>query len=274
MDGPQHLRLKSLDVERINIVDPDGQRKMALFDSAHKPEIFMAGEEFAGLRQGSIPACGILFYNGEGDECGGLIFGSRQLEDGTYEQGLLLAFDAFRNDQVLFLSAEESAGNRTAALQIWDRPPGSLVQDLKALQAATDPASRQAVRERVAQGHAQRLSLGTASDHSLALSMNDSKGRTRLRVAIDAQDRPKLEFLDENGAVTASMPPQATPRPADGARDAEHGTTDIRQTPLRCSFCGAQRSNVRTLIAGAGVFICSDCVRLCVHILEEDGPTP
>ena len=40
---------------------------------------------------------------------------------------------------------------------------------------------------------------------------------------------------------------------------------------FRCSFCGKSESEVRKLIAGPnGVFICNDCVDLCVGIIEEE----
>ena len=37
-----------------------------------------------------------------------------------------------------------------------------------------------------------------------------------------------------------------------------------------CSFCGKQESEAR-LIAGPGVFICSDCVQTCCDLLQEDS---
>ena len=77
------MRVVQLDAELINIVDHEGKRRMALFDAAHQPDLFMEGEEFANSRQGSVPVAGVTFYNGEGDECGGLAFGSRQLDDGS-----------------------------------------------------------------------------------------------------------------------------------------------------------------------------------------------
>lgn len=40
--------------------------------------------------------------------------------------------------------------------------------------------------------------------------------------------------------------------------------------PLKCSFCGKDETQVNRLIAGPGVFICNECVRLCDEILEED----
>jgi ATP-dependent protease Clp ATPase subunit len=37
----------------------------------------------------------------------------------------------------------------------------------------------------------------------------------------------------------------------------------------RCSFCGKAQTEVKTLIAGPGVFICDECVRLCRPIIEK-----
>ena len=37
-----------------------------------------------------------------------------------------------------------------------------------------------------------------------------------------------------------------------------------------CSFCGKAPDRVRKLVAGPGVFICSECVSLCSEVLAED----
>lgn len=39
---------------------------------------------------------------------------------------------------------------------------------------------------------------------------------------------------------------------------------------VRCSFCGKHQDQVRRMIAGAGAYICNECVQLCVGILDED----
>ena len=39
---------------------------------------------------------------------------------------------------------------------------------------------------------------------------------------------------------------------------------------LKCSFCGHTQKQVRKLIAGPGVYICDECVTLCVEILEDE----
>ena len=40
---------------------------------------------------------------------------------------------------------------------------------------------------------------------------------------------------------------------------------------LYCSFCGKSQHEVRKLIAGPTVYICNECVELCMDIVKEDG---
>ncbi len=39
---------------------------------------------------------------------------------------------------------------------------------------------------------------------------------------------------------------------------------------LRCSFCNKNQHDVRKLIAGPNVFICDECVELCVDLIAQD----
>jgi hypothetical protein len=38
-----------------------------------------------------------------------------------------------------------------------------------------------------------------------------------------------------------------------------------------CTFCGKAKDEVQKLIAGPSVFICNECVVLCVRVLRESG---
>ena len=40
---------------------------------------------------------------------------------------------------------------------------------------------------------------------------------------------------------------------------------------LFCSFCGKSQKEVKKLIAGPTVFVCDECVELCMDIIKEDG---
>jgi ATP-dependent protease Clp ATPase subunit len=43
---------------------------------------------------------------------------------------------------------------------------------------------------------------------------------------------------------------------------------------LNCSFCTRSQHEVKTLVAGPGVFICDDCVRLGARTIKEQTYLP
>src|SRR5437588_3140389 len=50
------------------------------------------------------------------------------------------------------------------------------------------------------------------------------------------------------------------------------GGSEAKNT-LYCSFCGKSQHEVRKLIAGPTVFICDECVELCMEIIREENKT-
>ena len=48
-------------------------------------------------------------------------------------------------------------------------------------------------------------------------------------------------------------------------------TSGESKNTLYCSFCGKSQHEVRKLIAGPTVFICDECVELCMDIIKEEG---
>ncbi|MEL6663046.1 MAG: ATP-dependent Clp protease ATP-binding subunit ClpX [Pseudomonadota bacterium] len=50
----------------------------------------------------------------------------------------------------------------------------------------------------------------------------------------------------------------------------ENGSGDSKNT-LYCSFCGKSQHEVKKLIAGPTVFICDECVELCMDIIREEN---
>ena len=39
---------------------------------------------------------------------------------------------------------------------------------------------------------------------------------------------------------------------------------------IKCSFCGKPRESVRKIIAGPGVYICDECIKVCTNIIDEE----
>ena len=48
---------------------------------------------------------------------------------------------------------------------------------------------------------------------------------------------------------------------------------DTKQQNLHCTFCGKSQEYVKRLIAGPSVYICNECIELCVSIMKEDKIT-
>jgi hypothetical protein len=67
-------KFDQIDVQRINVREPDGTLRMVIADHARLPGIIVRGKEQPFDR----PQAGVLFYNDEGSENGGLIFGGRK----------------------------------------------------------------------------------------------------------------------------------------------------------------------------------------------------
>jgi hypothetical protein len=40
---------------------------------------------------------------------------------------------------------------------------------------------------------------------------------------------------------------------------------------VKCSFCGKTQKQVGKLIAGPGVYICNECIKLCNDVIDEEG---
>jgi hypothetical protein len=212
----QRTKFTEIDVERINIVEKDGKLKMVISNSERQHPGVIDGRTLARAR----PA-GMLFFNEKGDECGGLSFNGNQ-KDGQTNAGALLAFDRFRQDQTVAIQYGESNGLYSAGLRVWDRPDtslGEVVDKLQAIEKMADgpekTQAQQKLREMAGAGVAQRVFVGKTREKAAALTLSDPQGRPRLLLMVDAQGAPKLEFLDEKGAVVQRLP---TPAKAPGEK--------------------------------------------------------
>ena len=55
------------------------------------------------------------------------------------------------------------------------------------------------------------------------------------------------------------------------SRDDKNSSTTSKKI-LCCSFCGKTQQEVKKLIAGPDVFVCDECIHMCVDLIKEDGP--
>jgi hypothetical protein len=75
-------------------------------------------------------------------------------------------------------------------------------------------------------------------------------------------------------AKIEALKPRAGEEPADSPTGADNPAAPDPTAPrtLYCAFCRKSQHEVKKLIAGPSVYICDECVELCVDIIrEEDG---
>jgi len=195
--------LKELNAERVNIVEPDGKLRMAIFNSENMAECLVEGQNpLPGHREGHGEA-GIVFYNNHEDECGGMGYSSASMQDGSYHSSLSFTFDQYKQDQVVQVFSREQNGKRQYGFQVFDRPETSILQTIEGVKILRDPATPEAEKERLykemAVGNAVRMTLAKDPDGSVGVRIMDSKGRERIRMQVGADGQPVFEILDEDG---------------------------------------------------------------------------
>lgn len=56
-----------------------------------------------------------------------------------------------------------------------------------------------------------------------------------------------------------------------GSGEPNHDGSSISCTKLYCSFCGKSQNEVQKILAEPSVFVCDECVRLSMRIINEEG---
>ena len=198
---------KQITVERINLVEPDGTLRMVISNEKRLPGIIRHGRERAHSER---KAAGMLFYNNEGTEAGGLIFGGRREANGTISQGLNLTFDQYDQDQTVQLTHQDNGGKRVSGLVLADRPDTPIPYDLVALPQGPERDRALAEAERKGLFGRQRLVIAKNADRSF-ISLRDANGRPRLTLRVTASGEAAIEFLDAEGRVQNRLVPAPAP---------------------------------------------------------------
>jgi len=203
--GEKRRRFEEVDVERINVVEKDGRLKMVISNAARQHPGVVDGKTLP--REDGRPA-GMIFFNERGDEIGGLTF-SGDAGKGQYSS---LTLDKFRGDQTIALQhLENGEGVYFAGLSFNDEnstTPERLAR-LDAIKRLPDEAARAAaLREMRGRGEllVNRLAIGKGRNKSAYISLSDARGKERIQISVAADGTPRINFLDEKGKVTYSLP--------------------------------------------------------------------
>jgi hypothetical protein len=181
--APQNLG--EITVERINVVDKDGTLRMVIADKDRMHPGVLDGKVIDRAR----PVAGVIFFNDEGDEVGGLTY-SGKIANGQRAAQAGITFDQLKRDRS-------------------DRPLSELIDKLNAANRLTDPNQREAAI-RAARADAppapRRVFVGKNAEKAATIALADANGKPRLTLTVDAAGNPRIESLDENGKVVQRWP--------------------------------------------------------------------
>jgi hypothetical protein len=199
---------EEINVQRINLVEPDGTLRMVISDKALAPGIYLHGKEHPHPDR---KTAGMIFLNEEGTENGGLIFGGEKEKDGKTSSFGHLSFDAYEQDQLMSLDSGTENENQAESITFVDRPNyaiGELI-DLTDRIKEMPKDKQQAEIAQFMKSHPsphQRVYLGRGADKTAALKLKDLDGHDRIVMQVAADGTPTVKFLDAGGKVVSQMP--------------------------------------------------------------------
>jgi hypothetical protein len=219
--GTNSPAFDTITVQRINVVEPDGTLRMVISNNKRIPAIIFQGHEYPDFtgRRGDTQA-GMLFYDGQGTESGGLTFGGRKDAQGTITRFGHLSFDRYNQDQMLTIDARDDGTNTASSIQMIDQPSWSIADYLDLLVSIQNlPADQQQkAKDQFFETHPPGAGVRTILDNANApgaptnnqngLFLKDAAGKDRANLEIDSTNTPFLEFLAPSGNVTNRYPPE------------------------------------------------------------------
>lgn len=213
-----NLKFDEIDVQRINIVEPDGTVKMIITNADRFPN----GKDQIndrGTNAGRKKRSGMLFFNEDGIESGGFIYDGKKDENG-HSSGLSLTYDQYDGDQVMqLLTTDHQRGDKrivSSSLVFNDRPAREsqqktreIMEELEELRKNDPQAAQKKYKEYEGQGllgGAPRVMLGKTRSENNGLFLFDDKGLPKAMFYVDKENRAKLDFFDDQGKIIASFP--------------------------------------------------------------------
>ncbi len=207
--APSTASFDQIDVHRINVVEPDGKPRMILTNKQRFPGAIFDGKEYP--HPGRDVGGGILFFNDDGTEAGGLAYAN---DPKDHSAGAIFTMDQYNQNEILALNYDEQDGKRGAGLVVYSDHPKSLKPVVEAnaeLKRATTDADKKRLQARMDQlikddvGEiAKRVFVGKEADDAM-LMLYDKKGKPRLVLRVDGTGEPSLQLLDANGKVTKKL---------------------------------------------------------------------
>ncbi|NIG53972.1 hypothetical protein [Chitinophaga sp. Cy-1792] len=193
-------------VKRVTVVGEDGTSpRVVISNETRQHSGRMDGKDVEPRKRDA----GIIFFNNEGDEVGGLSFGVEK-DKNTTDHAVYMTMDNHKNDQVIFLRNIENYENGKATidrgLEIREYPADAaplmkFIEKIKQLDSIKDPKAREAGYAEYLEknGARERLFIGRDANNDNGLFLYDAKGNPKMKLYVDNNGNPKIVVIDSTG---------------------------------------------------------------------------
>lgn len=205
-DKDDEKRFDEIVAKKITIIGEDNLPRMVLSNENRQHSGRMNGKEWAKRERPS----GILFFNNQGDECGGLIYQAKE-KDGKIISGMSFTMDNYKDDQVVQILNDEYYANGKSYIQrginINQFPTGTNIDDrnkkIEEINKIKDEKERNSKLNELweKEGSVNRVFLGRTKGNSSGLFLSGPDGKPKMMIYVDEKGNPKLQTFNDKGEI-------------------------------------------------------------------------
>jgi hypothetical protein len=198
------VSLDELSIKRINIISEDGSLRMVLSNEIRQHPGRIDGKDLPKRERGA----GILYFNYDGDECGGLLYGN-MTKDSITNSVMSFTMDQYKQDQVIQLVNSEYIEKGKAVIEkglvVNEYPVGSnlgeTMQKIAEFEKIANEKERNLKIEQYMKenGGKNRMFLGRTGENNTGLFLKAPDGKTKIKLYVDSKGNPVIEVLNRSG---------------------------------------------------------------------------
>ncbi len=193
-------------MKKITVVGEDNSPRMVLSNENRQHSGRMNGKDWAKRERPS----GLIFFNNEGDECGGLVYQTKE-KDGKLISGMSFTMDNYKDDQVIQILNDELYTNGKSYIErgisINQFPSGTNIDErnrkLDELKSIPDEKERRAKISELMknEGSVNRLFIGKTKGNSSGLFLSGPDGKPKMMIYVDEKGEPKIQTFNDKGEL-------------------------------------------------------------------------
>lgn len=197
-------KFDEIEVKKITVIGDDNLPRMVLSNETRQHPGRLNGKEMEKRQRPS----GIIFFNNQGDECGGIVYQSK-LKDGKIVSGMSFTMDNYNDDQVVQILNDEYYADGKSYIQrginINQYPVGSNMEErnkkIEEINKIADKAEKTKKLNELwdKEGSVNRLFIGRTKGNSSGLFLSGPDGKPKMMIYVDDKGNPKITTLNEKG---------------------------------------------------------------------------